>query len=154
MWGTWLPHNKLLTNNLFCVGSHLALFFNPTFFWNHLGLQSVLLQIEWNSSPFSLKIMNWMMILTFLSTHSNQLLILSTNNGPSNMIFEHLQWLFSFRRFCNWFSQAILYLFTYCTWAYPLAHYSCLWNNMSPNLGQIFWWGLFNWCCKILISLP
>jgi hypothetical protein len=33
--------------------------------------------------------MNWMMISTFLSIHSNQLLILSTN-GPFNMIFEHL----------------------------------------------------------------
>ncbi len=40
-------------------------------------------------SLFSLKIMNWMRISTFLLIHSNQLLILSTN-GPSNMIFEHL----------------------------------------------------------------
>jgi len=42
-----------------------------------------------NFFPFSLKIMNWMMISTFLKIHSNQLLIFSTN-GPSNMIFEHL----------------------------------------------------------------
>jgi hypothetical protein len=42
--------------------------------------------------------MNWMMISTFLSIHSNQLLILSTN-GPSNMIFEHLHDCFHLENF-------------------------------------------------------
>ncbi len=58
--------------------------------------------------PFSFKIMNWMMISTFLSILSNQLLVLSTN-GPSNMIFEHLHDCFHLEDFAT-SSPKLLYI--------------------------------------------
>jgi len=58
--------------------------------------------------------------------------------GPHDMVFEHLNDLFSSRRFCKWFFPTILALFTYHTWTYicPSMHCTCPWSNLFPKHGQ------------------
>ncbi len=87
---------------------------------------------------FPLKFMNWMMISTFISIHSTQLLIISTN-GPSNMIFEHLHDCFHLEDFTISFPK-LLYICSHIAHGHIHQHIIHVFGaTYFLNHSQTFW---------------